>query len=88
MTTSVFSTVDRLSSRIKLLDRLIDTVATRLLPQGQASAYDCPSGWLWTIQCGNYCNPTIDIQYSTEIECCDLFMSCYWLTVGCDNCTP
>ena len=88
MTTSVFSTVDRLTSRVKPLDRLITTVAARLLPQHEASAYNCGDGFEGVdFQCGpHFCLPTSDIYYSLNVKCCNFLHQCFWLTPGCCDC--
>lgn len=70
MTNSVFSTVDRLTSRFKLVDSLINTVADRLLPQHEAKGFTCPSGqYACDVQCATdqMCNP--EYTYN-EVFCC------------------
>jgi hypothetical protein len=92
MTTSVFSTVDRFSSRIQPLDRLISSVAARLLPQHEARAVGCVSGtYPCDSFCGNFCNPTTDVYRSTYTWCCYTQAPApgdhaYYYHSGCDNC--
>jgi hypothetical protein len=64
MTNTIFSTVDRLTSRLKPIDSLINHVAARLLPQHEAKADGpCPSGWTWVgTKCYYYCNITSDLH--------------------------
>jgi hypothetical protein len=86
MTNAVFSTVDRLTSRFRLVDNLINTVATHFLLSYEAKGSSCPPGTTyggWS--CGDYCRPTGDLHfermnvcnfssgggYVYVLECCD-----------------
>jgi hypothetical protein len=92
MTTTIFSTVDGLTSRFKLVDRLIDTVATRLLPQHEAKGATCPSDYPY--YCGSvctemWCYPRGDLYYERRMFCANEG-SCNgpnWYTECC-NCCP
>lgn len=66
MTNSIFATVDSFSSRFKLVDSLVNTVAAHLLPQHEASGVSCPSDH--PLYCGQTCG-----------DRCDCFSSDYWL---------
>lgn len=87
MTTAIFSTIDRLTSRCNPIDRLITTVAARLLPQCEASAYSCPPDHpIVDITCWGYCSPTADIRYAGMLNCCDGFVCNPMGIVCCDCC--
>ena len=91
MTTSVFSTIDRLSSHVKPLDRLLTTVATRLLPHHEASGYSCdwPYHFAGFVCLDDFCNPVTDVRFATYAQCCGsglLEGQCEDFKVGCDNC--
>ena len=89
MAANVFSTVDRLVSRFKLVDNFITTVAARLFPQYEVKAegcygvgsYPCGSGWST-----GYCLPTSDLRLATECFCCDHGGIYHTYVCGCDNC--
>jgi hypothetical protein len=88
--TTIFSTVDRLTSRIKLMDTLVNTIASRFLPQNEAAALSCDSG---TYLCGyscsdDYCHPTGDLYPAAICGCCynsnNQFSHAY--LCDCNNC--
>ncbi|WP_220201072.1 hypothetical protein [Reticulibacter mediterranei] len=74
MTNTIFSTVDRLGRRFKLMDTLVNNIASRFLPQNEAAAVAaCVSG---TYNCGqvctdDYCRPTSDLHTAMLCGCCD-----------------
>jgi hypothetical protein len=69
MTTSVFSTIDHLTSRLKPLDRLITIATSRLLPQHEARAAGCAFGFYPVDECNQYCLPTSDLRYAKDLWC-------------------
>lgn len=70
MNTTVFSTIDHFTSHFKPIDSLINSIASRLLPQQEARGYTCPSGqYVCNVDCNSdaMCNP--EYKYN-EFYCC------------------
>lgn len=88
MTNKVFSKIDGLSRRFKLVDTLVNSVATRFLPQHEAQAGPgCPSGSRYAgWACGNYCLPTSDLQLEL-LYLCDVPGGQLLVRQCCDCCS-
>ena len=97
---ALLSTVDRLSTRIGPLNRLVGFIADRVTPQATARADSCPPAGYVT--CAVYCQQDIFccggimarqarmVDYAPKAEqcaCLSCIQTCFWgCSEGCGSC--